>query len=864
MQNGLELLLRHLQQTENPESILVFVPIKRTKYVIENLLKINILPEMETLPSFLQKFSLKPDIDDVHWLAVTENLLRKHFKKLEKGNTPFFAEILLAEVRNVLVNLSDLQKIQTLKSKLSLTGFMQDPEARENLARRLGVYAEKSEYLGEEFVAFLQEFLKYTENYFLYEAELHSFLQNPRKIESLLATFREIVFYDFSYIPPAEKQFLQQLISLAEKLQIPVKFFASIPFQNYFFFKNTFLASYKEYVETPSLKIPETKTVYLPEKNARIKLLGKFLQEIPDDKEVLIITTDENVLFELLNSIPEKFQKINPSIALKYSFFKATQLLRLISECLSASEENSGKFFVQLLDLLFPEALQARDLNNLQITSEFFEKLKELLQNKPRDAKEFRTFWENLLNLFYEESLQEDSEIFNALEKQVIGKIRENYQRFAEVLLLQNQAQIPRLLRFFLYWLEKQKIFFTGRSWEGLQILTLNGITGKHYDYVFLLFADYDELPKKFSRKDLILPQIKYELEFFTPNDYAKKDFYAFFSAFMNSDKFVSFAKSPEEESHFLKMLRTFVVEPETENPKLPELPVQYEIQIALSPQDIQRWKQKLREKGISYSMVQQYFQAPEAFFLERLMEINLKNEADFIYFDEEKKLRKLETIIEPDAMGEMFHRMLVQIFQVEQTSQNLLKIVEENVSAYVSEEKYRPVYVRIAKKILQKVLEEHQAENYAIQALEKNLKVPINEEFFLTGTIDRIDFKDGILRIIDYKTGAEKQIAKEQTPASVLKNVFTSEEASAKDLDILQLLMYLVLVSENLPNLNLSYEEVREFRLYFWNLGKTRGLGAPLKIPKEEVSGIKEKLLYHLTELLRKKWFVGEGIIVD
>ncbi len=861
MQTSLNSLCKYLQNREAPEKTLVLVPITRAKHLIEHRLSLNVLPEIETLSSFVRKYSEKRESDETELLALTEKLVAKFFPQYQ---TPFFSEMLLAETREVLLNLPEDRKLDELKILLSLTGFMEDDEARKLLAEKLGIYEKKARKLGSDFVAFVREFTGELNRrkLYLYETELHEFLKNTGKLKNLLKSFNEIIFYDFSYVFPTEKRFFKEIIAFAEKRNIPVNFFSSVPSEN--LFKDTLFFSNKKIFVTKK-KNPRALTIYLSEKNARIKWLATELEKISPEKKILLLLTDGNYLFEVLNCIPEKFSKVNPSIALKYSFFKITHLLRFISDFFASPDKEESLFYLRLADLLFPEKAVINAFEKLptyeelqtELQSEFFNLLVNHLRTFSQ-KKSFYEFWKKLFLLFQEESERENSLIFNKLEKKVLKKVFYNYERFAMFFPAESARKENLLLRFFIYWLEKQKIFFTGRSWEGLQILTLNGTVGEHYDYVFLLFADYDELPKKTSQKHLILPQIKNRLGFLTANHLAKKEYYALLSVFYHCNNIVFLAKSKEEESHFLKMLRTFVAPFGSENLKLPEPEIEKNSIIMLSEKHLENLKTQIKEKGISYSLLRSYFQSPEQFLLENFVEIPLEQENPVLYFTEEISLKNVGEIVKYNELGEMFHRILAKVFSEKNPEERLSQIVNEQIKKYIPKKEFHSVYREIAMKVVENVLEKHKQEKYPIQGLEITLNWQFDNEFFLTGTLDRIDFKDGNLRIIDYKTGKEKKLSKNINPEIALQRVF-EKEGKPQEADVLQLIIYAVLVSENLEKLGLSEKQVEKYELIFWNLGTNNQakLGFSRKQIREIKEILREKLLRFVENLLTEREFV-------
>lgn len=166
-----------------------------------------------------------------------------------------------------------------------------------------------------------------------------------------------------------------------------------------------------------------------------------------------------------------------------------------------------------------------------------------------------------------------------------------------------------------------------------------------------------------------------------------------------------------------------------------------------------------------------------------------------------------------------------------------------------------------ILEKYIKKLLEiDEQYAPFKILALEEklysDLEVNIDEKIQkikMVGIIDRIDKKDNIIRIIDYKTGRPKSISIIDNKTGKLKDIekLFEKENHNRNKDIMQIIFYTNLFSENNTNLQNNYYKIIPHLFYIRNLF---GDKAKIEVSIENINDeFKEKLKKYVAEIFDK-----------
>jgi ATP-dependent helicase/nuclease subunit B len=231
-------------------------------------------------------------------------------------------------------------------------------------------------------------------------------------------------------------------------------------------------------------------------------------------------------------------------------------------------------------------------------------------------------------------------------------------------------------------------------------------------------------------------------------------------------------------------------------------------IAIAKTPEIIQKMINRYRpdesRTGISPSALQRYVNCSFSFYMHYLSGIEIKEDRE-----EDLEFKSIGNICH-QTLENLFKPYEGQILNSEHYDTLISKLPAELQSCFCAElgiehietGKYKVKY-HILERMLYRYLkiEQQEDEGYEIIELEKKLRMlvsvsgadgPVTVQ--LGGKADRIDRCGGVVRIIDYKTGAVKD--NELKPSSLAEVV--ADPSNAK---LLQLLYYRMLWNESFPN---------------------------------------------------------------
>jgi len=598
-----------------------------------------------------------------------------------------------------------------------------------------------------------------------------------------------------------------------------------------YFKQNPFKWLSSHYSEGKNISIIGT-----PKNVGQAKYIGELLLDLKSKNGHLnntaIVLGDENLLIPVLNAIPNSIDALNITMGFPLS---AIPLASLFEQLFELHKNNTGDFHfkdvIALLSHQFTrplfnnEGINSTDyiiekihLNNLVFlkSSELIElapKQKHLISllfgnwnNSPKMAlknvQELIMFIKNYLkddkneNLLALEYLFRFHEVFNTLDllnskHQYINTIKVLHSLYKEIL-------------------STETLDFQGEPLQGLQIMGM--LESRVLDFETVIISSVNEgiLPSGKSNNSFIPFDVKIENRLPT---YKEKDAvytYHFYRLLQRAKNvYIIYNTEPDvlnggEKSRFITQmeiedihnLNQYIV-----SPKTPQ--ISSSLIVISKTDDILSRIQTIASKGLSPSSLTNYIRNPLDFYYQKILGI--------------KEQDDVEETVAANTLGSVVHNTLEDFYKpLEQKMLttdlvNAMKLqIEDRVKHHfnsiykagdISKGKNLIIF-EIAKRyvsnFLNKEIEDLKKGNsIKIVQIEADLRVtiPIEELSFpvtLTGKVDRVDEYNGVLRIIDYKTGKVEQSKVEIVNWEDLTTDYTKYSKS------FQILMYAFMMNQN------------------------------------------------------------------
>ncbi len=600
-----------------------------------------------------------------------------------------------------------------------------------------------------------------------------------------------------------------------------------------------------------------------PKNVGQIKKTGSILKDL-SKKDALnnsaVILANEKLLPVLLNSIPKEVKEANITMGYELNNIPLAKLFESIFKLYLNENKFGNKKSYYYKD--FIQVIEHDILYNLWINDSVFnENLKTLIyKNKtifisPEDIKALLPEKESLKDIFcilfedWENKVGAvlhnflliitnltDSKKSNTLEKEYLFRFYSIFQQLAN--LNNNYGYINNLetlYHFYKQLLKKENLSFRGEPLNGLQIMGLLESRALDFENVIIVSVNEGYLPGGGTQNSFIPLDIKIERGMPT---YIEKDsiFAYHFFRLLHRSKNIYLIYNTEtddfgsgEKSRFLNQLEIAKQNGFLENvsieknlilPKIKSSP--FELIHIQKSNDVLTILKKLAEKGFSPSSLSLYVRNPIDFYKRIILNIQEFNEVE-----ETIAAKTFGTIIH-DTLENLYKPYIGEILELNHIKTIKKKLESEIITQFKNNYSIKAIssgknYLtfEIAKQFILNFLNFEKKEitkNRKIKILElekslthnfhlKNMSHPI----MLTGKVDRIDEIDGVLRIIDYKTG------KVEPRGLMIKDwdKLTLEESHSK---AFQVLFYAYLYGKN-KNLNFNTQNIESGIISFKNL---------------------------------------------
>ncbi|UOK43301.1 MULTISPECIES: PD-(D/E)XK nuclease family protein [Flavobacterium] len=651
---------------------------------------------------------------------------------------------------------------------------------------------------------------------------------------------KQLVFAGFNALNQAEEKIIQQLL-FNEQANIFWDIdaaFLNDGLHDAGLFIRRFKKEWKQFVNQPfewiTTEFSQQKNIQIigtPKTIGQAKIAGKIIEGIQANGESLdktaLVLGEENLLLPALYALPNTVESLNITMGYGSKNNPAqiliSKLFKLHANALQRSETSYTFYYKEVLDILTHPLVEPysnassviRIINQNNITFLSQKKFLELNQNTSELFQLLFERWDNdivtVLNRLSSIILSIKSFLGNDTEEEKVTKAF-LYSIFKTINKLINYQEkygqidsVAMLHSVYKQIIDLAEVSFEGEPLSGLQIMGVLESRVLDFDNVIITSMNEGVFPAGKSTNSFIPYDVKRELGLPT---YKEKDAiycYHFYHLLLRAKNIYLLYNTESEgldageKSRFITQLEiekqpNHIITHQIYNAYLPEKA--YEpIVVPKSKRVMERLKEIATGRGFSPSGLTSYIRNPIQFYNQRVLRISEVEEVE-----ENIALNTLGTIIH-GALEELYTPFLNRFLSVEIISEMLSKANAE------VEKQFREVYkegeikkgknllaFEVAKRNVFNFLNEEKrlienGDAVKVLALETSLERILDDNRLpypvkIAGNVDRIEQRNGKIRIIDYKTG------KVELKSVQLKD-WAGLTADIKNDKIIQLLCY-------------------------------------------------------------------------
>lgn len=565
----------------------------------------------------------------------------------------------------------------------------------------------------------------------------------------------------------------------------------------------------------------------VPKHVGQAKYIGSILNNLHQENNSLnstaVVLSDETLLLPVLNSIPENIKALNITMGLE---LKTVPLASLFEKLFYIQKKKSTSiYFKDVISILSHEFINPlfekdnkNDLaaiihtiqsNNIIYLDEAL--LQEITPTHKNTISLLFEHWQNdaiiglekcqqlilkikayleinkKLNLLSLEYLFQFHKLFNE-----IGQLNDSYSYINDISTL--HSVYKELL-------SSETLDFKGEPLEGLQIMGM--LESRVLDFETVIISSVNEgiLPSGKSQNSFIPFDVKLENKLPT---YKEKDaIYAYhFYKLLNRAKNVFILYNTEidsfsggEKSRFIQQLelekihdiKHTIVTPKVEN-------THKALNAVNKTVDIFEQLKVISGEGFSPSSLTTYIRNPLDFYYQKILKIKEYNDVE-----ETVAANTLGTVIH-NTLEDFYKPFVGKVISVDDI-ENMKPLIQETVSKHfkniylegnISKGKNLIIF-EIAKRYISNFLNLEIADlksgsNIEIIAIEMKNRIQLDcpqldFPVFLKGTVDRVDKRNGVIRIIDYKSG---KVEKNKVEVVNWEDITTDYDKYSKSFQVL------------------------------------------------------------------------------
>ena len=621
---------------------------------------------------------------------------------------------------------------------------------------------------------------------------------------------KNYIFAGFNALNQAEEKIVQHLLALDKaKIYWDIdEVFLRDKYHDTGLFQRRFQSEWPYYKTNPYEWIT---TDYQQEKNIQVigtpksigqaKIVGDIIEKHSNDnngqlQNVAVVLGEESMLLPILYSLPSNVDALNITMGFSSKNNPAqllmAKLFKMHTNALSRNASSYVLYYKDVLDILTHPLMEpfvnASELvNRINQNNYTFILQKKILELHPNGNELFQllfqkwdtnsvTVLENLsrILLLIKSNLSRDNEeekITNAFVYSIFKVINQLISYFSSH---ENIDNIDTLYAIYKQVIDVAEVSFEGEPLNGLQIMGVLESRVLDFETVIITSVNEGKFPAGKSMNSFIPYDVKRELGL--PTFKEKDAIYTYhFYHLLQRAKNVYLLYNSDSEGLDAGEKSRFITQLEVEkqpkhnlsfqiyNADVPDIAHQ-PIIVPKSERVMQRLKE-IAEKGFSPSSLTAYIRNPIQFYFQRILRISETDEVE-----ENIAVNTLGTIIH-GALEELYKPLIGKIL-IENDINICIKNIDEEVLKQFKKE-YKEGDIKKGRNLLayevakRNVLNFLKTELEAIQngdqiqiiALESklervlehpNLPFPVK----IAGNVDRIENRNGRIRIIDYKTG--------------------------------------------------------------------------------------------------------------
>ena len=606
------------------------------------------------------------------------------------------------------------------------------------------------------------------------------------------------VFIGFNALNKAEQVIMQELVSadLAEIIWDADSHFINNPKHSVSLFMRSYAEKWSMYQNKPFspsvTNFEQAKNVHLVEasKNiSQVKYVGNLLAKmtVQEVEQTAIILADEALLVPMLHSLPTNIEKVNVTMGVPIATFPLVSFFDVL--LLFKSKQQPQIYFRDIITILSHPFGQLLFNNGAQVIQSLQEK--NIAYCSPEQLLALTETDKQILGwLFNDWGKKNPPAIQRCLECIAMAKENDRISLIDNAVLFQLHnlfKQLEGLQEQYVYLnstkaihsLYKQLIATTtldyrGDAYDGLQIMGLLESRVLDFKNVIMTSVNEGTLPSGKTNASFITYDLKkqFELPSYTEKDaiYA----YHFYRTLQRAQNCTllynthSDGINTGEKSRFIQQLEVYSLP----NHTLKKTVIGHKTSVAApTKKTVRKTEAVMQEvKNISAryfspSALTSYIRNPIDFYYQRVLKL--------------KELEEVEETVASNTMGTIVHNTLENLYKplignilTSEILKALLPLIEPEVKQQFSNEYKEGDYTKGKNLIIFEVVKKFvsnfihleikdvaSGNQIVIKSLEKEFKeqleVPsLNFPVVIGGKIDRIDSYNGVLRIIDYKTG--------------------------------------------------------------------------------------------------------------
>ena len=818
-----------LKKNETPIHDVIFIlPSQRScvflkKELISKIENTSFLPKIISIEKYIQEIAGLKTIDSIQLLFRFYTI---YIQKTEDKKTDSFevfyqwASIVLQDFNEVDSHLLDTKDLFIyLRDINRLENWSPNTELTKNyfsFFEKLNLYYDAFyKYLISENIGY--QGLIYREA----ESNIHHYIKSIQN--------KQLVLVGFNALNNAEERIFQELLEnglatvywdVDKQYLTPTNeigmFLRKYKEQWPYYKKNPFL-TVKDYTKRNNINIIGTS------KNvSQLKYVGKLLELDVNHNNTALILADENLLPLTLNSLPSTIDKVNITMGFPLkelplaNFFNSIFEMYLNQEKMGISEKYL--FYYKDVIRLFNNSYFKKLSNNLstQISLDIGKSNRIFLSKDQlfssyidlnvigrfdflfdKNNTTVKSILDNCIKII--ESFKEE---VDGIEKEYIFRF---YTIFQQLITLNQEfnhiKSIKTLYMVFMQLTKNEKLSFQGEPLEGLQLMGMLESRVIDFENVIITSVNEGVLPASKSENSFIPFDVK---KHFGLPTYQEKDaiFSYHFNRLLHRAENVYLLYNTENDAFGNGEKSRFITQLEINRGNLnhrlisTNVPVISEEPKIIYKSDLLMDDLKtLAEKGLSPSSISTYIYNPIDFYYQKILKI--------------KEVEEVEETVAANTMGTVIHDTLEHLYKpyigqvlTETSILSMLKVYEEVVKSSfeneykngdISKGKNKLIF-EVSKKYVSRFLKQelrdiNSGKHIEILGLEQKISTNIfidsvNFPIKINGIIDRIDQVDGVLRIVDYKTGMVSAADLKISDFTILKEDYKHTKA-------LQVLLY-------------------------------------------------------------------------